>query len=704
MKMICDNKRNLLFYLKGNPWKGVISDDQVMRYWDLFGTRSSMKAAAAGLPDFFVYKICEGFLYQNHLELQFVEGNGNCLPNSILRQLNFDDDPGADLMYTHTYLRRSVVMHLLENWEVLGNDIKENITLSYGRPDSEIGGMKIKKVTGKGKNRKEEYGFSIHDWCTYILRAGSWCDEIFVKLVSSMWGCRIAVIRSDCLRAVTYRYEGSYDEADIILLFNSNPVKGHYSPVVCSGKDLSVFTNNVEKLCFSPNYKKDVDLNERLDRRDYIWDLDDQKAMKRLFTKKRGYVITQEEIEKEKREDGKVIGTGVVIGKDEILLKKQEYDELVKKSEGFAQHIKDDTLVVKKTKIIEFEKQIKELKKAAASSIGNDEVVMKKETVDGYKKRIKELEKGVGIGDDQILVNEEEFNAMKAVVDDLNKGGKNVVYLNKEMERIISLDSYSEMKNRCLELEEKVKNLEGGEERVIVDEAQIKILESEVEHVRKNLSLLAEGKDVEEVTERRTPRKRRASQGDQPPRKEIARMVARKTADIDKEMPDELEHYEKTDTFCKVCKEELHTHENLVRHNKRIHENESNYSCRECGKTFLTSQGHREHVNGHVSAKRIACVDPKCPKTFVSKLALKAHIGLKHSKNPRPRVPCKFANEEGKGCPKTFAAKGNMIEHLFKCKFNPDGMKEYKCDICFTGGFFMQKRLLEHKRKVHGWE
>ena len=205
-----------------------------------------------------------------------------------------------------------------------------------------------------------------------------------------MWGCRIAVIRSDCLRAVTYRYEGSYDEADIILLFNSNPVKGHYSPVVSSGKDLSVFTNSVEKFCFSPNYKKDVDLNERLDRRDYIWDLD-QKAMKKLFNKKRGYVFTEEE---KKGEDGKVIGTGVVIREDEVLLKRREYDELVKKSEGFAQHIKEDTLVVKKTKIIEFEKQIKELKQAAGSSIGNDEVVMKKETVDGYKKK----NKGVGEG------------------------------------------------------------------------------------------------------------------------------------------------------------------------------------------------------------------------------------------------------------------------------------------------------------------
>ena len=79
MKMKCDNKRNLLFYLKGNPWKDVISDDQVMRYWEMFGTRSSMKVAAAGLPDFFVYKICESFLYRNHLELQFVEGNGKLL-------------------------------------------------------------------------------------------------------------------------------------------------------------------------------------------------------------------------------------------------------------------------------------------------------------------------------------------------------------------------------------------------------------------------------------------------------------------------------------------------------------------------------------------------------------------------------------------------------------------------------------------------
>ena len=37
----------------------------------------------------------------------------------------------------------------------LGADITENIKYSYGRPDSEVGGIKIKKFTGKGQNRKE---------------------------------------------------------------------------------------------------------------------------------------------------------------------------------------------------------------------------------------------------------------------------------------------------------------------------------------------------------------------------------------------------------------------------------------------------------------------------------------------------------------------------------------------------------------------
>ena len=148
-------------------------DDKVQKYWNMFGTKSSTKAAAAGFPDFFVYKICEGYLFGKDMEIQFVEGNGNCLLPSIIKTLDFDKDPGSDQMYTQMYLRRAVIMHLISMWEVIGVEISENIKYSYGCPNSKVGGLKIKKGTGKGKNRIETYGFSVKDWCLYILHDGS---------------------------------------------------------------------------------------------------------------------------------------------------------------------------------------------------------------------------------------------------------------------------------------------------------------------------------------------------------------------------------------------------------------------------------------------------------------------------------------------------------------------------------------------------
>ena len=64
------------------------------------------------------------------MEIQFIEGNGNCLQMSIIKQLHFDKDPGADQMYTQMYLQRAVVMHLISLWEVLGSEISENVKYS----------------------------------------------------------------------------------------------------------------------------------------------------------------------------------------------------------------------------------------------------------------------------------------------------------------------------------------------------------------------------------------------------------------------------------------------------------------------------------------------------------------------------------------------------------------------------------------------
>ena len=94
------------------------------------------------------------------------------------------------------------------------------------------------------------------------------------------------------------------------------------------------------------------------------------------------------------------------------------------------------------------------------------------------------------------------------------------------------------------------------------------------------------------------------------------------------------------------------------------------------------------------------CTVKECPQLFTSRLGIKAHIKLKHS-GVKDRIKCKFAD---KGCEKTFTVKGNMVEHTFKCKFNPDGVQEMKCEVCGKGGFFMPKRILQHKRKAHGWD
>ena len=389
-------------------------------------------------------------------------------------------------------------MHLIANWEVLGQEIKENIKISYGRPDSIVGGLKIKKVSGRGKERKEEYRYSVMDWCKYILRDGAWCDEIFIKLVTLMWGCKIAVLRSDSLHATTYRYEGSFHLADIILMYNGNPVKGHYSPVGHCGKGLVFESNSIEYLKFSPNYKKNVDLEERLDRRDTIWNLDDEKSQKRIFTKKRGYAFRYEdkaekEKEKQKEDSGKVIGEALMLKEDEIIIKKEVFEELEKRMKMLEEKvltISEDEVVMKKKDIEEKEKQIKELEKRTARIgdneviikktelaakdecikqlekhcrvvVGEDKVIMKKKDVEEKDERIRRLEEGrPEIQEDEILMKRAHVETLVRKIEDFEKvdedpSTKRIIMRNFQM--LIRIEHYENMRDRCIELEKQLK-------------------------------------------------------------------------------------------------------------------------------------------------------------------------------------------------------------------------------------------------------
>ena len=140
---------------------------------------------------------------------------------------------------------------------------------------------------------------------------------------------------------------------------------------------------------------------------------------------------------------------------------------------------------------------------------------MKKKDVEEKDERIRRLEEdGPEIQQDQILMDKAHVETLVIKIEDFEKvdedpTAKRIVMRNFQM--LILIDHYESMKNRCIELEKQVKEV-GGEDNVVVQEKSLKAIEAELEHVRKNLSLIAEGKEVEEVVDRALTPRRKESQ------------------------------------------------------------------------------------------------------------------------------------------------------------------------------------------------
>ena len=142
------------------------------------------------------------------------------MPNAIIAQLHFlqDDD---DMLYTQMYLRCQAICHLLTNFDAFYDEISKDIKYEYGRIDSEEG------------------PFSMKMWCEYILEEKKYCDSIFLKLVASMWGLRVSILRSYNCAEFKFRHDLKLDDADLVLLYNGLPVKGHYTALIKVGKEFS---------------------------------------------------------------------------------------------------------------------------------------------------------------------------------------------------------------------------------------------------------------------------------------------------------------------------------------------------------------------------------------------------------------------------------------------------------------------------------
>ena len=76
-----------------------------------------------------------------------------------------------------------------------------------------------------------------------------------------------------------------------------------------------------------PNYNMEVDLDERLNRRDYIWDLDDEKMQKRIFSKRRGYMLR---LPVKGKDESKVIEEKCEkeVGEEEVIMKRKEVEAM----------------------------------------------------------------------------------------------------------------------------------------------------------------------------------------------------------------------------------------------------------------------------------------------------------------------------------------------------------------------------------------
>ena len=60
---------------------------------------------------------------------------------------------------------------------------------------------------GEEQATGENGPFSVLEYVQYMNRTKVWGDSIMIQLISSMWGCRVTVLRSDCCKEIRFRHD-----------------------------------------------------------------------------------------------------------------------------------------------------------------------------------------------------------------------------------------------------------------------------------------------------------------------------------------------------------------------------------------------------------------------------------------------------------------------------------------------------------------
>ena len=161
------------------------------------------------------------------------------------------------------------------------------------------------------------------------------------------------------------------------------------------------------------------------------------------------------------------------------------------------------------------------------------------------------------------------------------------------------------------------------------------------------------------------------------------------------ERASQVQEVSKGETVCNVCKKDCTSTRNLKRHIDQFHKREYRYYCQPCNRGFMRKVGYNQHLETHKQdTEKLACREPGCKSVFTTDKNRKKHEKLHTLKE---KIRCQH-----KGCSYSHKAKDYVLQHEKICKYNLD-KEELKCDVCGKGGFYLPKKVSEHKRLEHNW-
>ena len=101
--------------------------------------------------------------------------------------------------------------------------------------------------------------FSVYAWVKYMVQDKIEVDGILIKLIASMWGCRITIVHSDSCKEVRFRHNKALDGTDFAVLYNCSEKGGHYSAIMRIDKKLMI-AGSLKRF---RNFDYEGDLRER---------------------------------------------------------------------------------------------------------------------------------------------------------------------------------------------------------------------------------------------------------------------------------------------------------------------------------------------------------------------------------------------------------------------------------------------------------